>query len=130
METVEVNIPLTAFSEDIESVVKSLELKPAETTLVPITLRNTGPTLWSTAGRAPITISYKWFDHGKIMQIEGERTSLPVPLKPGDSVSVRVKVVAPASTGDLVLKISLVQEGVAWFMTAGGKALELPVAVR
>ena len=51
-------------------------------------------------------------------------------LKPGESVDVNVNVVAPGTTGDLVLKISLVQEGVVWFMNAGAKPLELPVTIQ
>jgi hypothetical protein len=120
---------LSSYSEDIQSPTKSLSLRPAESTLVPVTLRNTGPVLWSPAGLNPVTISYKWFDQGKMLPIEGERTALPGPVKPGDSVTVQAKVVAPGTTGDLVLKITLVQEGVAWFMTAGGKPLELPASV-
>jgi hypothetical protein len=129
-KAVAVNSPLPSFSEDIQSSVKSLSLHPAETTIVPIILRNTGPVLWSTIGKLPINISYKWFNHGTMLPIEGERTRLPGALKPGDSVQIQVKVVTPEITGDLVLKISLVQEGVAWFMSAGAKPLELLVTVR
>jgi hypothetical protein len=125
-----VNAPLPSFSEDIQSPVKLLDLRPEQRTLVPITLRNSGPALWSTTGRYPITISYKWFDQGKMLPIEGERTLLTGRLKPGDSADVKVNVVAPKMTGDFVLKMSLVQEGVAWFMTAGAKPLELPAIVR
>jgi hypothetical protein len=127
--TAEVNAALSSYSEDIQSTVKSLDLRAAETTQVPITLKNTGPAVWATAGTAPITISYKWFDNEKMLPIEGERTSLPAPLPPGQSTNVQVKVVAPQSSGRFVLKICLVQEGVTWFMTAGAKPLELPATV-
>jgi hypothetical protein len=120
--------PLPSFSQDIQSTVKSLSLKRGEKTLVPITIHNTEPTILATIGKDPITISYKWFDHGKMLPIEGERTGLPV-LKPGESVDVKANVVAPDTPGDMVLKITLVQEGVTWFMTAGAKSLELPVTV-
>jgi hypothetical protein len=129
-ENTEVNTALSSFSEDIKSSVKSLAVKPAEKIFVPVTLRNTEPSTLSTTGQHPITISYKWFDHGKMLPIEGDRTNLPSPLKPGDSVDINVNVVAPETPGDLVLKITLVQEGVAWFMSAGATPLELPVTVR
>jgi hypothetical protein len=128
-ESAEVNAPLSSFSEDIQSSVKSLELRPAERTSVPITLRNPGPALWSTRGQDPITIGYKWFDRGKVLPIEGERTRLPGLIKPGDTVDMKVNVVAPGTTGSLVLKISLVQEGVTWFMTSGARPLEVPAAI-
>jgi hypothetical protein len=129
-KVVSANSPLPSFSEDIQSSVKSLSLRPTQTTLVPITLRNPGPVTWAAIGKLPIDISYKWFDHGVMLPIEGERTRLPRPLKPGESVQVQVKVVAPEKTGDIALRVSLVQEGVAWFMSAGARPLELPVTVR
>jgi hypothetical protein len=59
--------------------------------------RLVGPALWSTIGRYPITISYKWSDQGK--PIEGERTVLPGRLKPGDSADMKLGVIAPGKTG-------------------------------
>lgn len=126
----EVNTPLTSFSQDITSSVKSLELRPSGTTLVPVTLHNPGPAVWASAGRYPVNISYKWFDGEKMLPIEGERTFLAHPIKPGDSADAQVKIVAPPSGSDLVVKITLVQEGVQWFMIAGAKPLELPVTLR
>ena len=118
------------FPKDIQSPVKvALTLRPGEITLVPITLRNTDTSVLSSAGRNPVRISYKWFDHDTALPIEGERTALPAPLKPGDSVDVKVNVVAPETPGEMILKITLVQEGVAWFMMAGGTPLVLPVTV-
>jgi hypothetical protein len=40
--------------------------------------------LWATAGEKPITISYKWLDHGKML-------FFPVRFKPGGSVNVQAK---------------------------------------
>ena len=128
-KAVAANSPLPSFSEDIQSSVKSLSLRHAETTMVPVTLRNTGPVTWPTLGKLPVNMSYRWFDHGTMLPIEGERTRLPIPLTPGDSVHMQMTVLAPERTGDLVLRISLVQEGVAWFMLAGASPLELPVSV-
>lgn len=126
----DVDTPFTTFSQDIQSSEKSLELHPEQTTSVPIVLHNTGTSLWSSSGRYPITISYKWFEHGVMLPIEGERTTLPGPVKPGASVNMQVKIVAPREGRNLVLKITLVQEGVQWFMLAGAKPLELPVTLR
>ena len=128
-QSTEMNAPLSSFSEDIQSPVKSLALRPGEITLVPITLRNTDTSVLSSAGRNPVRISYKWFDHGKILPIEGERTALPGPLNPGASLDIKVIVAAPETPGDMVLKITLVQEGVAWFVMAGATSLVLPVTV-
>jgi hypothetical protein len=128
-DATDVNVPLTLFSEGIDSSVKMLDLRPGEKTSFPVVLRNTGPSLWSNSGKYPITISYKWFDHGNMLPIEGKRTVLPNPLKPGDSIDLQVNIVSPGTSGEFVLKVSMVQEGVTWFMTAGAKPLELPATV-
>lgn len=124
------NTPMRSFSEDIESPLRSLQVRHSEQIFVPTTIRNTTQTTWSSDGKYPITVSYKWFDHGTMLPIEGERTTLPAPLKPGDSVPLRVKVIAPDAGTVLTLKISLVQEGVQWFMFGGAKPLELPVTLQ
>jgi len=129
MSTGLINTKLPSYSEDIQSSVKSLDLRTGETTLVPITLKNTGPAVWASAGRAPINLSYRWFDNGNRLPIEGERTILPAPLPPGQSVNLQAKVVAPPSAGHYTLKICLLQEGVTWFIDAGAQALELPTDV-
>lgn len=123
------NAPLRVFSEDIQSPLKSLKMKHSEHAFVPVTIRNPTQETWVSEGKYPVTVSYKWFENGKLLGIEGERTVLPAPIKPNDSLPVRVKVVAPATGDALVLKISLVQEAVHWFMFAGAKPLELPVTL-
>ena len=124
------NGPLSSFSQEITSSLTLVKAKPSETTMVPVTIRNTTAAPWSSRGRYPITVSYKWFDGGKILPVEGERTFLPTPIRPNESANVNIKVVAPASGKDLVLKITLVQEGVQWFMMAGATPLELPVILQ
>jgi hypothetical protein len=125
-----INLALHSFSEDIRSSANSLNLHPSETTLIPVTVRNTGMALWSPIGKLPVDIGYKWFEHGTVLPFEGERTRLPHAMKPGDAVQAQVKIFAPQTPGDFILKISLVQESVAWFMSAGAMPLELPVTVR
>lgn len=124
-----VNAPLRAFSQEITSAIKSLKLQASGTTELPVTIRNSGQELLASTGKFPITISYKWFADGEMLPLEGERTLLPQPLKPGETVDVKVRVVAPAAGKTLTLRISLVQEGVDWFMSNGATPLELPVTL-
>jgi len=121
---------LTAFRQQITSSVHNLSASPRETLMIPVTVKNTGTQRVSSAGRFPITFSYKWFDGGKMLPIEGERTLLPRPLNPGDETSFTAKVVAPPGGQDLTLKLTLVQEGVAWFMISGATPLEIRVKMR
>jgi hypothetical protein len=125
----EMNAPLTAFSQEITSSVKSLRLKPSETTELPVIIRNAGKEALASYGKYPVNISYKWFDREKMLPIEGERSGLPAVLKPNESTNVNVKVVAPPSGKSLTLKVTLVQEGVEWFMSAGARTLDIPVTL-
>ncbi len=76
-----------------------------------------------------MTISYKWFQNGRMLPIEGERTLLPAALGPNQAADANVRVVAPAAAGAYALRLTLVQEAVAWFMLKSNTYLELPVTV-
>ena len=93
-------------------------------------IQNPGVESWASEGRFPVTISYKWYKAGAMLPIEGERTVLPSPLGPNQAVEVPVRVLAPDQTGGFALRVTLVQEGVAWFMLKSNTFLELPVTVR
>ncbi len=78
----------------------------------------------------PVEVSYKWFDHGVMLPIEGDRAPLPAKVAPGASVNLTVKGTAPQTGQQLVLKITLVQEAVARFMSKGAPTLDIPVALK
>jgi hypothetical protein len=124
------NEAFTTFNQRITSSVHDLSVSPGEILTIPVTVKNTGDRHISSAGKFPVTFSYKWFDGGKMLPIEGERTLLPRALNPGDEVSFAAKVVAPLQGQSLTLKLTLVQEGVAWFMTSGGSPLEIAVKMK
>jgi hypothetical protein len=119
--------PFTTFSERIASSIRLLNVHAGETTSIPLTITNTSGNLWVSAGKYPVTLSYRWFESGKMLGIEGARTFLPQPVDPGQTVSVTARVVIPQDGRNLELKISLVQEGVAWFFARGAAPLNIPV---
>jgi len=124
------NEAFTTFSQQITSSLHTLTVSPEQTVMIPVTVKNTGNHRISSTGKFPVTFSYKWFDGAKMLPIEGERTGLPRPLNPGDEASFTATVVAPPSGQDLTLKLTLVQEGVAWFMTSGATPLEIRAKMR
>jgi hypothetical protein len=65
-----------------------------------------------------------------MLPIEGERTVLPRPLPPNAQETVLAKVTAPQSGSNLILRFSLVQEGVAWFFSKDATALDIPVTLQ
>jgi uncharacterized membrane protein len=122
--------PLTSFHQSLKSQVSTLSLHTSEETKVPVQIENPGTETWVSAGRYPVTISYKWYKGAEMLPIEGERTMLPAVVEPKQSVHADVRVVAPTDPGDYSVRISLVQEGVAWFMTKSSSHLELRATVR
>ncbi len=66
----------------------------------------------------PVHISYKWLDAQtgiRVPEIEGERAGFEEPLLPNESRSFQICVQAPPYAGDFILRMTLVQEHVAWF---------------
>lgn len=71
-------------------------------------LASTGPT--------PVHMSYHWLDlNGAAVVFDGERTPLRAPVRGGGVHRQPMSVIAPDRTDRLVLRITLVQEGVCWF---------------
>jgi uncharacterized protein DUF4915 len=88
------------------------------TTRVPCTIENIGGAILGSAPPHPVQISYRWLDprtRRPLEGIEGTRTRLPEALPPGMAVTRSVAVIAPPVSGDYLLRLTLVQEFVAWF---------------
>jgi len=121
---------LSTFAGQIDTTVKSLTLKSGETTTIPVTLHNPGPDPWSSSGKVPITFSYRVLVGSEEKTVETPRTLLPRPLLPDQSVSLDAKIVAPAVPGKYILRLSMVQEGITWFVHSGGAATDILVDVK
>ncbi len=77
-------------------------------------LRNLGAFAWRAGG--DFALAYHWRrPDGTILVWDGERTSMPRDVPPGETVSVEAVVEAPPEAGRLLLEWDLVHEGVTWF---------------
>jgi hypothetical protein len=129
---------LTSYSQELTSDTQELKGVPSQTLFVDVTAKNTGGELWRSGALHPtdkggwVDLSYRWYDSdGKVLQIEGERTHLTGEgLLPGTSAVLKMKVIAPPAPGTYKLWVSMVQEGFAWFYTAGGEALKIPATIK
>jgi SAM-dependent methyltransferase len=84
-----------------------------------ITIDNDSDATLSSAGRAPVMLSYRWLDEfGKTTVSEGARTPLGKPLLPGEKLTRWMRVLAAPPKG-IIVRVTLVQEGVAWFDAVG-----------
>jgi acetolactate synthase-1/2/3 large subunit len=82
------------------------------------TLENAGTALLVSAPPNPVRLSYKWLEPASgrwLDQPEALRTRLPHTVVPGRPAACRMTVRAPTAAGNYLLRITLVQEEVAWF---------------
>ena len=121
--------PLASFRQVLTSSTTKLTLNPSEETRIPLRIENPGTETWVGIGKYPVTASYKWFLKGNMLPIEGERTVFPGAIGPHKAANVDVRVVAPDKAGTYELRLTLVQEGVAWFMLKSNTYLGLPAVV-
>ena len=99
-------------------------MKAAATVTVDCQIANGSNACFSSAPPYPVHLSYKWLraDGALFSEApEGLRSALPRPLDPGQSISCRMDVAVPPIAGSYLLRLTAVQENVAWFdeMDAG-----------
>jgi hypothetical protein len=74
---------------------------------------NLGTEFFVSAPPHPVHASYRWLHEG--VAEDGARSRLPHAIPPGTGMVCRVGVTAPSEPGVYELRLTLVQEGVAWF---------------
>lgn len=52
---------------------------------------------------------------GQLVVFDGERSQINPPLLPLGEGRYRIRIIAPDSAGEYILRLTLVQEGLAWF---------------
>ena len=110
-------LPASACSISIEAIFPGTVDIDA-TVEVPVQLKNLGSAILVTAPPNPVYVCYRWMDtrDGRAVG-EGQwlHTPLPRSIPPGDAVDITALVAAPDEPGDYVLRVTLLQEGIAWF---------------
>lgn len=103
-----------------------------ETVTVPVTVKNIGEETWPAAqngeGSLHVTLGSRWLDKsGKILSVGS--FMLPSDVEPGKSLSLDASISVPNQAGHLTLRLTMIQQGVAWFEERGAKPLDTPVTV-
>ena len=94
----------------------SATTSPNAMILMPVTITNTGAMTWQPG---VVNLAYHLYAaSGAVFVWDGQRTALPQPVQPGQSVTVQARVLAPIPTATYTVKFDLVQEGVTWFSGA------------
>jgi hypothetical protein len=102
---------------------------PAELTMISgqeiqlaLTLTNNGAFVWESSGQEPVVLGARWVHPESEMEFADiVRWPLPVPIKPGETISMNVHVRAPMVSGEFRVIWDLVQESVTWFGAKTGR---------
>ena len=85
-----------------------------------VQITNTTSSTWRAAGPTPMRLSYHVYrSGGSLLVWDGERTTLPRDMPPGDSIYLTAWLRAPSGTGDYVFAWDMVEEGVSWLSSRG-----------
>jgi SAM-dependent methyltransferase len=106
---------------------------PGEELTLPLTVENTGDTLWLTGPaqrRGAVMLGVRLLDErGRVVAERHGEPPIPRPLAPGEHAQVALTFRAPDAPGAYTLKLDLVAQHVSWFEQRGSEPLELPFAV-
>jgi glycosyltransferase involved in cell wall biosynthesis len=85
--------------------------------MLPVSARvtNTGDASFVSTPPHPVNLSYQWLSPDGEPVMEGTRAELSSPLVPGASATVTLRLMTPWEPGEYRLRITPVQEHVAWF---------------
>jgi hypothetical protein len=88
---------------------------------VGVRLFNASEHPWTADGAARVQLAYHWrTPEGEMVEYEGMRTPIDLPVPPGGAVVAAQRVRAPEEPGRYVLELDLVFEQVAWFSDRNG----------
>jgi len=97
-----------------------------------IKVKNTGDLTWNRNGSNPIYLGYHWIDFNtkEMVVFDGKRSIISNDgVEVGQEAEFDLKIVAPSESGDYILQLDLVHEGVTWFSYQGVPPLEKFVSI-
>ena len=90
-------------------------LPPGTTIFRNVRFTNNGRFPWSSNTASPVHMSYHWYNlRNECVCWDGVRTSFPVDILPGMTLSLPLCIVTPDIPGEYLLEVCLVQEDIRW----------------
>jgi hypothetical protein len=132
--TIEMPLVDAAFKAEITGVDAVLKLKPLQSNIYKITVKNISKETWPAKGMSDgkfqINVGNHWLDK-KGVTVINDQTRMPLPhdIKPGESVQYSIEVKAPSMPGEYKLVFDMVQELVTWFADKESVVLSYDVVV-
>lgn len=118
---------------DVQIIESPSEVDGSETFTVVTEIVNNSYVAVASAAPNPVHISYHFIDatDGSVSVFDGDRTKIWPRLAANQNRTLTVSVKAPNDVGRYILRVTLVQEGIAWFDEAGSRVFsEVEIAVR
>jgi hypothetical protein len=109
------HLPAEAKRIEVELENPPERLTPGSRALISARVTNRSPVHWNGGDRSGLMLVNHWKrENGDILQKKDGHISLP-PLAPGESCNLELPVTAPLQTGQSLLVVQAVEEGVGWF---------------
>jgi 2-polyprenyl-3-methyl-5-hydroxy-6-metoxy-1,4-benzoquinol methylase len=115
----------------IELIVNSrpAEVRPGSRFFLAVEVHNRTDIYLKSVGPYPVHLSYHWLSpNGQYVVFDGERTRLVPGARPDSAVVYQLTVTSPDTPGMYVLRVTLVQESIAWFDLASGGVCEMKIS--
>lgn len=127
-------LPKEGFRAALSVQAAPARLRRQEQAALQVTVRNESALPWAArergGGRYQVSLGNHWLDEtGKTVINDDGRAALLKPLKPGESVKLKLVVNAPRQPGNYLLEVDMLQEGVSWFALQGSPTIRVPVRV-
>ena len=110
-------------------------LRAGEKATLRVTVKNLSDFAWPALGQSDrrylVAAADSWLDaagENVVNNLDG-RTPLPRDLWPGETIEIPLTISAPLRTGEYILEVDLVQEGVTFFKDRGSEAPRFRVKV-
>ncbi|HKG12178.1 MAG TPA: hypothetical protein VKB12_02525 [Pyrinomonadaceae bacterium] len=109
-------------------------LAAGERVKLDVLVRNTGGAEWPAVGdvegRNAVRLRGRWLkEDGPVLTGDDASARIPFDMEPGDAAGLALDVRAPTDSGEYVLELDVVQEGVAWFGSRGSPTFRAKVNV-
>jgi SAM-dependent methyltransferase len=120
-------------SAEIRPAAASLSCAPGASVTLAVDLRNTSATAWlkeGRHGRGYVRLGAHLLDaSGRQVAQDFGRASLPRDVPMHDGVRVPLVMQAPAAPARYVVRLDMVNEGIAWFAEGGSKTMDVELTV-
>ncbi len=119
-------LPDNGFRVDVNVTNAPVTLSAGQRVTLDLSVKNISGANWPGrqwhADPFQIAVGNHWLDAaGNVVSNDDGRTALEQDLRPGETITMRLVVNAPAQRGDYILEVDAVQESVSWFGLKGSK---------